>query len=483
MKQYDCIVIGSGPNGLAAAVELQRSGLSVKVLEAKSKLGGGARSEELTLPGFIHDIGSAIHPLGVASPFFSQLPLSDFGLEWVYPPEAVAHPLDNGNTVTLSRSVTETARQLGVDGNAYQQMIQPLVDNWQDIAPDFLGPLRFPKHPLKLAQFGLKALQSSNFLAKRTFSTEEAQGYFSGLAAHSMLPLEHTSSAAIGLVLGALGHVVGWPFPKGGAQSITNALAAYFQSLGGEVEIDREIQSISEISPCKATLWDITPWQLLEIKGLSLPRSYQNQLKRFRYGPGIFKVDWALSDPIPFKNPRANEAATIHIGGTLEEIALSERDAWNKKHNARPYVLLVHQSPFDPSRAPEGKHTAWAYCHVPRYSTVDMTDIIEQQVERFAPGFRDTILHKNIMNTEDVQRFNPNYIGGDINGGAQLLTQLFTRPTFSLTPYRTAQKGVYLCSSSTPPGGGVHGMCGYHAAQTVLKDLFPDAQKKGSTVE
>jgi len=483
MKIYDCVVIGSGPNGLAAAIELQRSGLSVKVLEAKSKLGGGARSEELTLPGFTHDIGSAIHPLGVASPFFSQLPLSDFGLEWVYPPEAVAHPLDNGNTVTLSRSVTETAEQLGTDAEAYRELMQPLVDNWNSIAPDFLGPLRFPKHPLKLAQFGLQALQSSNFLAKRIFSTEEAKGYFSGLAAHSILPLEKTSSAAIGLVLGALGHVVGWPFPKGGAQSITYALAAYFRSLGGEIELDCEVRCTADIPACKATFWDITPWQLLEIEGLHLPRGYRNQLKQFRYGPGIFKVDWALSDPIPFKNPKANQAATIHIGGTLEEIALSERLAWNKQHADKPYVLLVHQSPFDNSRAPEGKHTAWAYCHVPRYSTRDMTEAIVSQIERFAPGFRDTILHKHTMNTRDVHRYNPNYIGGDINGGAQLLTQLFTRPTLSLTPYRTAQKGVYLCSSSTPPGGGVHGMCGYHAARTALKDLFPDAQKKGITVK
>lgn len=482
MKQYDCVVIGSGPNGLAAAIELQRSGLSVLVLEAKDKLGGGARSEELTLPGFVHDIGSAIHPLGVASPFFSQLPLAQFGLEWVYPPEAVAHPLDNGNTVTLNRSVAVTSQSLGADADAYQKLIQPIVDHWPTIAPDFLGPLRFPKHPFRMAQFGLKALQPSTVLANRKFNTPEAKGFFAGLAAHSMLPLEKISSAGIGLVLGALGHVVGWPFPKGGAQSITNALAAYFQSLGGTIETNREVRSVSDIPSCQATLWDITPWQLLEIKGLSFPQGYRNKLKRFRYGPGIFKVDWALSDPIPFKNPSANRSATIHIGGTLEEIALSERLAWKKKHTERPFVLLVHQSPFDSTRAPKGKHTAWAYCHVPRYSTKDMTSAIENQVERFAPGFKDTILQKHTMHTEEVQRYNANYIGGDINGGAQLVTQLFTRPTFSLTPYRTALKGVYFCSSSTPPGGGVHGMCGYHAARTVLSDLFPDAQKKDITL-
>ena len=481
MKKYDCIVVGSGPNGLSAAIELQRSGLSVLVLEAKDKIGGGARSEELTLPGYVHDIGSAIHPLGVASPFLSQLPLADYGLEWVYSPEAVAHPLDNGNTVTLNRSVEITADRLGTDASAYRSLMKPIVNNWHQIAPDFLGPLRFPKHPLKLANFGIKALPSASFLANSIFKTPEAKGFFAGLAAHSTLPLEKTATAAIGLVLGALGHVVGWPFPKGGAQSITNALVSYFQSLGGEIQANCEVQSLADLPPSTATVWDVTPWQLLEIEGLVFPAGYQRQLQQFQYGPGIFKVDWALSDPIPFKNPKANEAATVHLGSTLEEIALSERDAWNKRHNAHPYVLLVQQSTFDPTRAPAGKHTAWAYCHVPRYSLHDMTEAIESQVERFAPGFRDTILGKHTMHTRQVNQYNPNYVGGDINGGAQTIDQIFTRPTLSLTPYRTATKGVYICSSSTPPGGGVHGMCGYHAAQTVLKDLFPDARREDVT--
>ncbi|WKN43736.1 phytoene desaturase family protein [Tunicatimonas pelagia] len=480
MKKYDCVVIGSGPNGLAAAIELQRSGLSVLVLEAKDTIGGGVRSEELTLPGFIHDVGSAIHPLGVASPFLSQLPLADHGLEWVYPPDAVAHPMDNGVTVTLNRSVEITADSLGVDAEAYRSLMKPIVNNWNQIAPDFLGPLRIPKHPLKLAGFGLKALRSTTSLANSLFKTPEAKGFFAGLAAHSTLPLEKTATSAIGLVLGALGHVVGWPFPKGGAKAITDALVSYLQSLGGEIEAGREVRAITDIPPCRATVWDVTPWQLLEIKGLALPTNYRKQLQYFQYGPGIFKIDWALSDPIPFKNPKANQAATIHLGGTLEEIALSERDAWHKKHTSHPYVLLVHQSPFDSTRAPVGKHTAWAYCHVPRYSLQDMTEAIEAQVKRFAPDFRDTILGKHTMHTRQVNQYNPNYIGGDINGGAQTINQIFTRPTFSLTPYRTAKKGVYLCSSSTPPGGGVHGMCGYHAAQTVLGDLFPDAQKKAS---
>ncbi|MEM9831495.1 MAG: NAD(P)/FAD-dependent oxidoreductase [Bacteroidota bacterium] len=482
MKKYDCVVIGSGPNGLAAAIELQRSGLSVKILEAKGKVGGGARSEELTLPSFIHDVGSAIHPLGYASPFFRQLPLQDFGLEWIHPPEAVAHPLDDGTTVTLSRSIEITASSLGSDADAYRDLMMPIVKNWEHIAPDFLGPFRFPKHPLKMAQFGLSALQSATFLASTQFKTSATKGFFAGLAAHSILPLEKVATSGIGLVLGALGHVVGWPFPKGGAQSISNALAGYFKSLGGDIETGCEVQSVADIPNCRATVWDVTPWQLLEIEGLKLSNAYRNQLKQFRYGPGIFKVDWALSDPIPFKNPKANKAATIHLGGTLEEIAQSERDAWQGKHNSQPYVLLVQQSPFDPTRAPEGKHTAWAYCHVPRYSTQDMTKIIENQVERFAPGFKDTILQKHTMNTRQVNRFNPNYIGGDVNGGAQLITQLFTRPTFSLTPYRTAAQGVYICSSSTPPGGGVHGMCGYHAARTVVRDEFPDAKKIGTFI-
>ena len=472
MKRYDVAVVGSGPNGFAAAIVAQRAGLSTVILEAEEKIGGGVRSGPLTLPGFVHDIGSAIHPLGAGSPFFTTLPLEEYGLEWVYPPAAVAHPLDGGQAFTLERSVAATAAQLGVDRQAYVDLMQPLVDQWDRIAPAFLGPLRWPDHPLVLAGFGLKAVQSAERLARRTFKGAPAQALFAGLAAHSMLPLDKAVSAGVGLVLGALGHVVGWPFPRGGAQQITTALHRYYASLGGEVITNHRVASITDIPPSKATLFDITPYQLLDIEGLNFTGSYRRQLKQFKYNQGIFKVDWALDQVIPFDNEGCHQAATIHLGGTLEDIAESEQMMWNKEHADHPYVLLVHQSPFDSSRAPEGKHTAWAYCHVPRYSEVDMTEVIENQVERFAPGFRDTIIERHTMNTHQIQRYNANYIGGDINGGAQTLMQIFTRPVRNLTPYRTPLEGVYICSSSTPPGGGVHGMCGYHAAKTALKDVF-----------
>ena len=362
--------------------------------------------------------------------------------------------MDNGETILLKRSVTETAAQLGRDEESYIQLMQPLVEHWDNIAPSFLGPLRWPDHPIDLAKFGLRAIQPATLLADQLFKEPAARALFAGLAAHSVLPLENMVSAAVGMVLGALGHVVGWPFPKGGSQSLTNALQAYFLSIGGEIETERPVRSIADIPPCRATLFDITPWQLLDIEGLRFTSIYRKQLERYTYGPGIFKVDWALSDPIPFSNPQNNLAATIHLGGTMEEIAESERMAWQDQHSDKPYVLLVQQTPFDASRAPEGKHTAWAYCHVPRYSQVDMTERIENQVERFAPGFKDTILEKHTMNTRQVHQYNRNYIGGDINGGAQSLFQIFTRPVWKLTPYRTSLKGVYLCSSSTPPGGG-----------------------------
>ena len=472
MKRYDVAVIGSGPNGFAAAILAQQVGLSAVILEAEAKMGGGARSEALTLPGFVHDIGSTVHPLGAGSPFFSTLPLGEFGLEWLYPDAALAHPLDGGQAFLLEKSVADTAAQLGADREAYINLMQPIVDQWDEIAPAFLGPLRWPDHPFALASFGLRAVQSAAGLAKRSFKEAPAQALFAGLAAHSMLPLEKIVSAGVGLVLGALGHKVGWPFPKGGSQQITDALYRYFTSLGGEVLTNHRVKSISDIPPCKAMLFDITPQQLLNIKGLHFTASYRRQLKRYKYNQGIFKVDWALSERIPFANKACHRAATIHLGGTLEEIAESERMMWNKKHSDNPYVLLVQQTQFDSSRAPEGKHTAWAYCHVPRFSEVDMTWAVEQQVERFAPGFRDTILKRHTMNTHQVQQYNANYIGGDINGGAQTLMQLFTRPVLNLTPYRTPQEGVYICSSSTPPGGGVHGMCGYHAAKVALKDVF-----------
>ncbi len=472
MRDYDAVVVGSGPNGYAAAIALQQRGLAVLILEAEDTVGGGARSAELTLPGFVHDVGSAIHPLGVGSPFFSTLPLHEFGLQWIYPPDALAHPLDDGNAILLKRSVGATARQLGQDAAAYEKLMRSIVTHWDKIAPDFLGPLPWPKNPLLLLQFGLRAIQSAEGLARRSFKEPAAKAFIAGMAAHAMLPLDKMVSSGIAMVLGALGHVVGWPFPKGGAQQITTALDGFFRSLGGKVETGRRVRSVADLPASRVVLFDLTPQQLLHIQGLKFSLLYTRQLQQFRYGQGVFKIDWALSDTIPFRNPDCLQAATIHLGGTLEEIALSEQMIWEDKHPEKPYVLLVHQTPFDASRAPEGKHTAWAYCHVPRYSTVDMTAAIEAQVERFAPGFKDTILARHTMNTAEMEQFNANYIGGDINGGAQTLAQLFTRPVFRLRPYRTSLRHVYICSSSTPPGGGVHGMCGYHAARLAFNDHF-----------
>lgn len=469
--QYDAVIVGSGPNGLAAGITLQRRGLSVLILEAKDTIGGGLRTKELTLPGFKHDVCSAIHPMAVGSPFFAGLPLHEFGLKFIHAPVAAAHPFDNGNAAILSRSLEETADALDKDKEAYLRLIKPVVENWPDIAPDAMGPLRFPKHPFKMAAFGLNALRSAKCISKR-FETQEAKGLWAGMTAHSIQPLTNWASAAIGLVLSAVGHIHGWPIPVGGSQSIADALGAYFVSLGGTIQTGVEVRSLKELPKSKAVLFDVTPNQLLKIAGDEFSGLYKKQLNSYRYGMGVFKVDWALSEPVPFKNHFARQAGTVHLGNTFDEIAASEQASTDGKHPDKPFVLLAQQSSFDRTRAPEGKHTAWAYCHVPNGSTVDMTKAIENQIERFAPGFRDTILAKHTMNTAEIQAYNPNYIGGDINGGIIDLRQLYTRPTLSLSPYRTSRKGIYICSSSTPPGGGVHGMCGYHAAQTVIKDLF-----------
>lgn len=469
--EYDAVVVGSGPNGLAAAITLQRKGLSVLVLEAKDTIGGGLRTKELTLPGFKHDVCSAIHPMAVGSPFFSDLPLHEFGLKFVHSPIAAAHPFDTGDAAFLSRSLEETADALGKDKQAYLRLIKPVVESWPDIAADAMGPLRFPKHPIQMAAFGLNAIRSATCISKR-FETEQAKGLWAGMSAHSIQPLTNWASAAIGLVLSAVGHIHGWPIPVGGSQSIADALAAYFVSLGGKIQTGVEVTSLKQLPVSKAVLFDVTPKQLLKITGDEFSGSYKKQLTNYRYGMGVFKVDWALSEPVPFKSSVCKQAGTVHLGNTFSEIATNEQAASDGKHPAKPFVLLAQQSSFDATRAPEGKHVAWAYCHVPNGSVVDMTNAIEQQVERFAPGFRDTILAKHTMNTSELQVYNPNYIGGDINGGIIDIRQLYTRPTLSLSPYRTARKGIYICSSSTPPGGGVHGMCGYHAAQTVIKDLF-----------
>lgn len=470
-RDYDAVVVGSGPNGLAAAILLQQNGLSVVVVEGKSTIGGGMRSAELTLPGFTHDICSAIHPLAVASPFFSKLPLHEYGLEYIYPEIAAAHPFDSGKAAVLKQSIDETASVFDEDAESYKKLMQPIVKNWPGIAPDVLGPLHFPKHPLAMASFGLKALQSVTSITKR-FKTDEAKGFLAGMGAHSMQPLSSATTAAVALVLMASGHLKGWPLPKGGTQKIADALASYFISLGGKIETNTYITSLEHLPSAHAVLFDITPRQLLQIAGHKFSSIYKWQLERYRYGMGVFKVDWALDGPIPFKAEECRRAGTVHIGNTLGEITASEQLIWKGGVPDKPFVLLTQQSLFDPSRAPQGKHAGWAYCHVPPGSTVDMTDAIEKQVERFAPGFRERILAKHTINPAQMQEYNPNYIGGDINGGVIDIGQLFTRPALRWSPYKTSSKGLYICSSSTPPGGGVHGMCGYYAAKRALGDLF-----------
>ncbi|MFD3000921.1 phytoene desaturase family protein [Pontibacter toksunensis] len=471
-RDFDAVVVGSGPNGLAAAITMQEAGLSVLLLEAKDTIGGGLRSAELTLPGFVHDICSAIHPLAAESPYFKTLPLEAHGLEFIYPPMAAAHPFENGTAAVLSKSIEETANKLGKDERSYLKLIKPLVRDWPYIAKAALGPLRVPSHPIAMGQFGINALQSAVLLANLRFKTTEARGLWAGMAAHSIQPLTNTATSAIGLVLMAMGHIKGWPMPKGGSQGIANALTSYFVSLGGKFETNVEVHSLKQLPSSHAVLFDVTPKQLLEIAGHTFSALYKWQLERYRYGMGVFKVDWALGGPIPFKAGECSHAGTIHLGNTLEEITASEHKTSRGKHPEKPFVLLAQQSLFDPTRAPEGKHTAWAYCHVPNGSKVDMTNAIEKQVERFAPGFRDRILAKHVMNTSEMEAYNANYIGGDINGGIIDIGQLFTRPALRLSPYRTSAKGLYICSSSTPPGGGVHGMCGYHAARRALADVF-----------
>ncbi|HVS92878.1 MAG TPA: NAD(P)/FAD-dependent oxidoreductase [Mucilaginibacter sp.] len=470
-RDFDAVIVGSGPNGLAAGILLQQNGLSVLVVEGKDTVGGGMRSAELTLPGFIHDVCSAIHPLAAGSPFFETLPLADHGLDYIYPEIAASHPFDSGKAAVLKQSLDETAALFGNDENTYKRFIKPIVKSWPGLAPDLLGPLHFPKHPLEMAAFGMVALRPALAVAKR-FKTEEARGLFAGMGAHSMLPLNRLSSAAIPLVLMANAHLKGWPMAKGGSQSIANALASYFISLGGKIETNTYVMSMNQLPSSHAILFDIGPRQLLQIAGHHFSVDYKRSLEKYRYGMGVFKVDWALDGPVPFTAEECRHAGTVHIGNTMDEIAASEQQAWNGKIAEKPFVLFAQQSLFDPSRAPAGKHTAWAYCHTPNGSAVDMTDAIESQVERFAPGFRERILAKHTMNSVQVEEYNPNYVGGDINGGAIDLGQLFTRPALRWSPYRTSATGLYICSSSTPPGGGVHGMCGYYAAKRALKDVF-----------
>jgi len=466
-------VVGAGPNGLSAAIRLAQEGLSVLVLEANQEIGGGIRSTELTLPGFVHDVCSAIHPLGVGSPFFRQLPLERHGLSWIQPEIPLAHPLGKKTAALLQRSVATTSAEFGRDQRAYERLLAPLVLHWEELAAEFLQPLlHVPRHPLMLGRFGWHALRSAFGLAKRHFREEPAPALFAGLAAHSFLPLGQAGSAAFGLVLGMLGHSVGWPLPRGGSQKLANALAAFLRSLGGEIATGIRVDSLDQLPLAKATLLDVTPRQFLRIAGGQLPSGYRSRLEKYRYGPGVFKLDYALSGPIPWAAETCGRAGTVHVCGTMEEIATSELAVANGKIPERPFVLVAQPSLFDNSRAPQGKHTAWAYCHVPHGSAVDMRQRIETQVERFAPGFRDLVLGCHSMDCGQLEAKNANLVGGDINGGAADLWQLIARPVLSPTPYRTALPGVYLCSSSTPPGGGVHGMCGFHAAEAALRDRF-----------
>ena len=468
---YDAVVVGSGPNGLAAAIAMQQAGLSVLLLEGKSELGGGLRTAELTLPGFRHDICSAIHPLAAASPFFQTLPLAQYGLDYITPAVAAAHPFDEGTAAALMTSLTDTARSLGPDADAYQSLLGPLVARWPSIARDVLAPLHFPQHPLNMARFGLPALLPATLLARR-FAGEKAKGLLAGMAAHAIQPLSNLTTSAIGLVLLIAAHRGGWPLPRGGSQAIADALVAHFVALGGRVETGVYVRSLAQLPAARAVLLDVTPAQLLQIAGQSLSSIYQWQLRRYRYGMGVFKIDWALAEPIPFTAPECAQAGTVHLGNTLAEIDASERAAARGQHPARPFVLLAQQSLFDATRAPAGRHSAWAYCHVPNGSRQDMSAAIEGQVERFAPGFRERILARHTFDTAQMESYNPNYVGGDINGGLLDISQLFTRPALRASPYRTSQRGLYLCSSATPPGGGVHGMCGYYAARRALRDVF-----------
>ena len=462
------MVIGAGPNGLAAAIKVAQEGRSVLVLEAADTPGGGCRTKELTWPGFRHDVCSAIHPLGYGSPFFQTLGLEKHGLEWIHPEAALAHPFDDGPPALLYQSVEATAATLGRDAVNYRSLMEPLVPDWAELSLALREPLRLARYPFGLARFGLKSMLSSRLLTETVFTGGRARGFFSGMAAHSMLPLEQSPSAAFGLALGIAGHAVGWPLPRGGSQRIIDALVTHLKSLGGEVETNHRVETLDALPPSRLVFADITPKQLIAIAGDKLPVGYREQLSRYRYGMGAFKLDWALDGPIPWKSPEVARAGTVHLGAARAEISASEHAASHGEISEKPYVLLAQQSLFDPTRAPGEGHTVWAYCHVPNGSTVDMTGRIEAQIERFAPGFRSRILAKHVMAPADLQRYSANYIGGDINGGIQDWAQLFTRPLPRWTPWSTPVPGLYLCSSSTPPGGGVHGMCGYYAAMAAL---------------
>jgi phytoene dehydrogenase-like protein len=469
---YDAVVVGAGPNGLVAAVTLAQAGVSVLLVEAEPDLGGGTRSAELTLPGFVHDLCSAIHPLALSSPVFQTLPLEDHGLQMVHPPIPVAHPLDEGGAVVLRRSVDVTAAGLAYDSLNYSTLMTPLVRGWRHIVDQVLGQLRPPSHPLVMARFALAGIRSATGLARAMFIGEPARALMGGLAAHSLLPLDKSPTGGLGLLLGVLGHAVGWPVARGGSQRIADALVSYFLKMGGEVRTGERVESVDQLPDHRVALLNLTPRQVIRLAGRRLPDAYVRKLENYRHGPGVFKVDWALDGPVPWKSELCAMAGTVHLGGSLTEIAEAEEWVFKGVHPQRPYVIVAQQSLFDDSRAPESKHTLWGYCHVPNGSDVDMTDAIEGQVERYAPGFKDLVLARSCMGPAELERRNANYVGGDIVGGIQDLRQLFARPVARLNPYRTPAEGIYICSASTRPGAGVHGMCGFHAARAVLRRHF-----------
>ncbi|MBP9224175.1 MAG: NAD(P)/FAD-dependent oxidoreductase [Verrucomicrobiales bacterium] len=472
-NQYDAVIIGSGPNGLSAAVRIAQEGKSVLVIEGHALPGGGTRTAELTLPGFKHDVCSAIHPMGVASPFFRTLPLGTFGLEWIHPEIPLAHPFEDCSAAVLHRSMEETALQFDSDSaRNYRRLFGPLLPHFDDLLADLLAPPKIPSHPIATMSFGCRAIPSALEAARLWFRDEKMRALLVGNAAHSLLPLDRMlSTNAIGLMLMLAGHAAGWPLAKGGSCRITEALVGLLKSLGGELETGRSVRVMADLPKAKVYLFDTSPRALADIAGNQLPGSYRETLSRYRHAPGIFKIDYALSEAVPWKNDACLRAGTVHLGGSLDEMVQSEREVNRGIHPERPFVLTAQQSLFDDSRAPAGKHTFWAYCHVPAGSEIDMTDGIEGQIERFAPGFRELVLARHRMNCAVYERYNPNLVGGDIVGGATDWRQLMTRPAFRMKPHTTPNPAIYLCSASTPPGGGVHGMCGYWAAGEALKTL------------
>jgi phytoene dehydrogenase-like protein len=469
--QLDAVVVGAGPNGLAAAIALAQRGLRVRVLEAHAEPGGGTRTVELTLPGFAHDVCSAVHPLGELSPYLSTLPLGEHGLHWAHPELSVAHPLDDGPAVLLERSVQNTAAGLGADERAWQRLMDGFVRVGPPLLADFLGPLRIPRHPFAMARFGFYGVRPAGSLARGLFAESRAQALLAGCAAHAILPFDKLLTGAVGLLFALTGHLCDWPVARGGSQAIATALVSYLRSLGGEVVTGMRVSSLRELPASRVVLFDLAPKQLIAIAGEALPARYVRRLERYRYGPAVFKLDWALSGPIPWRDPQCARASTVHVGGTLEEIAASEAAAYRGAHSEHPFVLVAQQSHSDPTRAPIGKHTGYAYCHVPHGSDVDMTARVEAQIERFAPGFSDTILARKVHAPADFERYNASFVGGVIAGGEATWSQLFTRPVARLDPYSTPNPRLFLCSAATPPGGGVHGMCGYFAAQSALRRL------------